>query len=373
MVNIDSLHTWFLDSLDKKKTFLNIIQNCDDVNEKKKLQITFNKKFCNLPDEFDYLYSILQLEKLKTDESITEDEKNRMYYEFVKKHFSRVLDIETLTLIKRGGLSEDELRLKKERDTHLRCKNCDAEGQLVECENIFVCIQCGFCLDALIMAPSWDQEKDLPKRKSGYTKQKTFSEAIDYYLCRKKCTISNENIVKLQSKLQHISLEHLTIKMLKCAMKELNMNKIYMQIYLIFFQLTNKKVIIDPSTEKIIHYLFYLVKEAFADLRTEKKIHRTNIFIYKYSIFKILEIIICLAEIVKKNRDTTYLIEENEHEYQNKQLTRQMFMNINTQQLKFAISMIPFPVIESEENFIKYDEDWYAICERCNLPFFESL
>ena len=150
-------------------------------------------------------------------------------------------------------------------------------------------------------------------------------------------------------------------------------------MYLLFHQLTGKKVIIDKNTEKIVHYLFFLVKNAFSELQDEDVIERTNIFIYKYSIFKLLEIIIYLVNAVLKNEISIFLVKDEEEEEENKYnifcniLTREKLRNVNTKQLKVAISMIPYPVIESQENLIKYDVDWKNICGKCNFPFFESL
>jgi ribosomal protein L37E len=368
-----------MNKITDKHTSLAIIEKCKDEKEKKKLECMFDKKFRHLPDENEYMFDMMELEKVKTDTSLDDDAQNTFYYDFVRKHFSNTLDKKTLALIKRGGLDERQFQIKRQKENMLRCESCNSENNF-SCtkQNLVICADCGFCLDAMITVPSWQQEKDLPKKKSGYTKQKTMSEALDYFLCRKKCTVNNETIMRLRCKLEHICIDHLTIKMLKSAMKELGMNKVYIQMYLLFHQLTAKKVVIDPDTEKIVHYLFYLVKNAFSDLRDEKVIERTNIFIYKYSIFKILEIIIYFVEAVLKNQVIVYLSlneEKKEGEFNifGNILTREKLRKVDTAQLKQAINMIPYPVIESQENLIKYDQDWKQICKRCTFPFFESL
>ena len=381
MVYIDSLHNWVMDMLAEKRKSAIVIQNCSDEEEKTKLEIMFDKKFRHLPVESDYMFDIMKLEKIKTEQT-NEDEKNDYYYDFVTRHFSNTLDAETFELIKRGGLDETQFQLKKEREKMIRCKFCESETFLMRCvkQNLMICRDCGTCVDAMIALPTWEQERDMPKKKTGYTKQKTMSEALDYLLCRKKCTVENDKILQLRYKLQHIPIEYLTIKMLKSAMKELSMNKVYIQMYLLFFQLTNKKVSLDMPTEKILHFLFYLVKEAFSELRVEGVIKRTNIFIYKYSIFKILEIIIYLVDMVCfKKRLSVYLVvddvdgERNDKNIFQNALTRSKLAEVNVAQVKYAVTMIPYPVIESQENLIKYDEDWRNICTRCNFPFFESV
>ena len=380
MVNIDSLHNWVMNKITEKNTSLKVIDNCQDGKEKVKLLKMFDKKFRHLPDESDYLFDMMELEQMKANPNLDEDEQNTHYYDFVRKHFSNTLDKQTLALIKRGGLDEKQFQIKKQKERMIRCHSCNSDKSFTcRKQNLVICADCGFCLDAMIAVPTWQQEKDLPKKKSGYTKQKTMSEALDYFMCRKKCTVSNEMIMRLRCKLEHISIDHLTIKMLKGAMKELGMNKVYIQMYLLFYQLTGKKVVLDTDTEKIIHYLFYLVKNAFSELRDEKIVERTNIFIYKYSIFKLIEIIIYLVKAVLKNQVSIYLVQEEEDEEEGKYnifgniLTREKLRKVNTRQLQQANSMIPYPVIESQENLIKYDQDWYNICKKCNLPFFESL
>ena len=377
MVNIDSLHNWFMIKIKERESSLSLIENCKDEKEKKKLEGLFDKKFRHLSNENEYMFDMMELEQMKTNTSLDEDEQNTLYYDFVKKHFSNTLDTQTLALIKRGGMDEKMFQFKRQREKMIRCNACNSDNNF-SCtkQNLIICADCGFCLDAMITVPTWQQEKDLPKKKSGYTKQKTMSEALDYFLCRKKCTVSNDMIMRLRCKLEHIVIHHLTIKMLKSAMKELGMNKVYIQMYLLFYQLTGKKVVLDLNTEKILHYLFYLVKNAFSTLRSEKIILRTNIFIYKYSIFKLMEIIIYLVECVEKNHVCIYLVLDEEDKENNiycNILTREKLRKVNTLQLKQAIQMIPFPVIESSENFIKYDQDWKNICKSCNFPFFESL
>lgn len=380
MVNIDSLHNWVMSMLEEKRKSVTTLQNCSDEKERKKLEIMFIKKFRNLPVESEYLFDIMKLEKIKTIE-MDEDEKNEYYYDFVRRHFSNTLDIETLELIKRGGLNEAAFQIKKERDKMYRCKSCKSDNFLISCtkQSLMICGDCGTCLDDMNHLPSWEQERDIPRKKSGYTKQKTMNEALDYFLCRKKCTVDNDKIIQLRYKLNHIPQEYLTIKMMKIAMKELSMNKVYIQMYLLFFQLTNKKVDLDMSTEKILHFLFYLVKEAFSELRIDGIIKRTNIFIYKYSIFKLLEIILYLFDTVCVKKQTSVFLvvdddddDDKPHNFQNN-LTPSKLAKVNTAQVKYALTMIPYPVIESHENLIKYDTDWSCICKKCNFPFFESV
>ena len=108
---------------------------------------------------------------------------------------------------------------------------------------------------------------------------------------------------------------------------------------------------------------------------------------YLYNIIhntKILQLIIIFSLLnlsctSLKNEISIFLVKDEEEEEENKYnifcniLTREKLRNVNTKQLKVAISMIPYPVIESQENLIKYDVDWKNICGKCNFPFFESL
>jgi hypothetical protein len=384
MVNLSSLHGWVMEKLEEKRIAEITISQCTEEHEREKLKKLHAIKFKNLPNENEYMLDVVILQTNIESED-NGDEKNMIYYKFVKKHFVNVLDNETLSGIRRGCLDERQFQKKEMAKQINRCQSCESEKNLLACtkQNTLVCTECGISVDSMILIPNWEQEKELPKKKSGYTKQKTMSEALDFFLCRKKMNVPPAKLNLLKAKVEHIPLEYLTIKMMKSAMKELNMSKYYIQMYLIYKALTGKMVTLAPDGEKIIHYLFYLQKDAFSDLRAEGEIDRTNIFVYRYSICKNLEITIHLANLVRSNKPTSalYLVEDDEEDdegnvtssiYKNI-LTRRKLRDVNIDELNYALRMVPSPIIESPENLMKYDHDWAKICKRCNLPFFESL
>jgi len=362
MLNFQSLHNLYLNDLEAKRKIEILLEEREndgddgDVNKKLKglqvlnLKKILKEKFGHLVDETDYILDTMHLVKKIAESGSVEEED---YENYCRTYFPKNVPLD------KGGKENS-------------CTNCGAESFVIDSKaNQNSCSNCGACDSANITFPSWERTLQLYNTvgKSGYTKVKSLNECLDYILLRRKPTIDTHAVVLLKERLQYIPVENLDVKIIRNAMQQLKLNDFYCDKYYVYYILTNKKIILDPDTEKQIQEHFYLEQFAFNYLINKKVIERVNIFVYRYSLLKIAQFLL----FKKQNKPLCDYTKQLQHADAPRGLRETDSDLLNVEQLKNLINIIPKPIVESEINLLKYDVSWEAICRFLGWYFIPSL
>lgn len=362
-LNFQSLHNIYMSQLNEKNQIINDLKKFQQVknisnaekNRIESLQNLLKTKYNHL-NENEYILSVLPLiEKVEKNISPSPAE----YKTYCQRFFpeNKELSLETL---------KNETKIKDEK----HCPICTHNNFRTDRKSdTFICKNCGHCITANNSLPSWERtfELKMPK-KTGYSKAKSLIECLDYLLLRKKITIEKTDIEKLKDKMKHISKDLLDVKTIHLAMRHLNLSKHYNDKYYIYFLLTGRKTILSEKTEQCILQHFFLEQTAFAYLKEKKQLQRVNIFVYRYSIYKLAEIILFKI----KNPKISDFLSLSANEKINKSNIIDL-KEVNKNELEELIDIIPKPIVESDQNLQIYDASWKIICEFNGWQFIPSL
>lgn len=362
-LNFRSLHNLYLSRIQERQEIHNDILRLQEITEitkkqsleLKKLQASLKEEKFNLVDKNDYMLDVFPLiEKVEEGSDINDHE----YREFCQKYFPE--DIRELT-----G------KRKKTEPTMQRCCYCSSILSTTDTKaDTTICQNCGTCTAANQQIPSWEKIISIRPRKSKYAKAKSLMEYLDYMQLRKKQKIEESAIQELKKKMRHIPPNNLDVKTVKTAMQQLGLSKFYTDKFYVFYLITGKKVCLSKETEEQIHSLFYLEQFAFNYLQQSQIIDRKNIFLYGFSVFKLVELILFKL----KNPEVAAYLLTTAHPNAPKQSAKAGDVSeVVKEELEFLLAIIPVPVVEADHNLEKYDVKWKCICGFLGWKFIPSL
>lgn len=357
--NLQSLHLLYLDKIKKKNQLQKLLinnkndknqthQQKDELNDAKDKLQTQYKNVMDCVDQYtlDNL-NLISILYDQPDKPITDE----IYNNYVKKYFNY-----EVKLLSNSHVNPDS------------CINCNATNTLIE--NIkgdqFICIDCGSSTTAHRVVTSYEQTLEIKSttKKNGYSKCKSLHEYLDYIQLRKPETVTKEEEKQIVDKLKHIDISRITINLIQSAMQLLKFNYLYNDKYFIYFVLTKKKITLSPGTEKQIHFHFFLVLQAFDVFKNDHD--RMNIFLYKYSVKKIAEILLF------KLKNPNYKPVKKPEIEMNFPNTDDL-SEVVEKELTDMINIIPHPIIKSFDNLFKYDCFFKKICSYLGWKFISSF
>ena len=102
--------------------------------------------------------------------------------------------------------------------------------------------------------------------------------------------------------------KHITVEIIQKTLKELKLNSLYKYIYFIYSKVTDIVPVIDEEKEKELYSVFARVQDSFNRLKQTGALGRKNIWVYRYCVYKICEIIEESFKNISKNRHQEILI-----------------------------------------------------------------
>lgn len=364
-LNFQSLHNIYISKLNEKKKVETDLNNFRDNIEnhtnadKVRIQLlesSLENKYQHLRPENEYMLDVLTLiDKTEKGIKLNEDE----YETYCQKYFPD--NAEELVYTPKPKNLET---IKK------HCPMCTSSSFGTDTKaDSYICKNCGHCVPANNALPSWETTINLrTPRKSGYTKSKSLIEYLDYLQLRKKVALENEDIQRLRDKMQHIQPHLIDVKTIHIAMRHLGLSKFYNDKFYVYFLLTGNKVSLSKTTEKCVLQHFYLEQFAFNYLQQNKLIDRINIYVYRFSVVKLAQIILFkiqnpkVSEFIKSTANSSCPIAPEVD-----------LAEVNADELQFMIDIIPTPIVESDENLEIYDTSWKLTCEFNGWKFIPSL
>ena len=145
--------------------------------------------------------------------------------------------------------------------------------------------------------------------------------------------IDSDIINKVKERLTRMKKENITVDIITKVLKELKLNKKYKYAYYIYAEITGIYPTVSTETEQEIYKYFSKIQDSFNRLKEQKIVKRNNIWVYRYCVYKICEII---GE-------------------------------------KELIKYIPKPLVNSSKNLHEYDNGWKLICDDLNIPFYRTI
>lgn len=364
-LNFQSLHNIYISQLkekDKVKLDLNNFQVKENNSSADKVRIellenSLKNKYNHLVSENEYMLDVLTLiDKTEKGIKLNDDE----YETYCQKYFPN--NAEELVYATKPKNPENKIQY---------CKICASNSFGTDIKaDIHICKNCGHCIRANNQLPSWETTINLrTSRKSGYTKLKSLIEYLDYIQLRKKISLENEDIQRLRDKMQHIPHWSLDVKTVHIAMRHLGLSKFYNDKFYVFFLLTGKKVSLSKKTEECILQHFYLEQFAFNYLRENALLDRINIYVYRFSAVKLAQIILFKI----RNPKISAFLKTTANPLSPNQGPQVDLADVVEEELEFMISIIPTPIVESDDNLEIYDKSWKLISEFNGWKFIASL
>ncbi len=177
--------------------------------------------------------------------------------------------------------------------------DCCEKGSIYEDKNELVCWICGKVYHANVIQNIEDNlnYKDLEdyytNKKSipEYHKSSHLKEKLEQKLGLNSAYIPREIIDKIKEQInkEKISLKNLKIQDIHKILKKLGYEKFYEYEYGIYNSITNTKLLsLEPIVIKQIEALFTKIENSFKDIKYK---NRKSMFMYDYTIRKILEIL----------------------------------------------------------------------------------
>lgn len=284
-------------------------------------------------DEY-HLNNVRLILLLNGDENVPDD----IYNDYVKRYFP--------TETKQVATEENQKNKK------LQCHSCGGFIFVLNTQNDEnVCQQCGITEVAHQKVCSYERalELRLGGKKAGYSKSKSLGEYLDYIQLRKRQGIPMVDENKIIELLQGFEKHRIDVKLIHSCMRMLKLSKYYGDKYFLFEKLTGRKITLSPGTERQLYAHFFLEQRAFTQLQREGRIKRWNIFVYRYSVCKIAQLI------VFKLSNPEY------HDKVDEECTRDL-KEVVKLELENLLDIIPQPLVESVETLELYDTYWHMIC-----------
>ena len=225
------------------------------------------------------------------------------------------------------------------------CKGCASENVKIDRVNcIKTCVDCGGCEEYIITRHTWDVEQLHSHSKQSYDKIKTMMEWIDLFLGRETKDFDMEIIDKVKHKLRRVQIQDITIEMIYKKLKELQLNNKYKFVYFIFAKITNIYPTIEKEAEQLIYEYFAKIQDSFNRLKSQKVLIRKNIWVYRYCVYKI-------CELIEKQHTDPEIIKD----------------------ISYLKSFIPTPLVCSHKTLFKYDQGWKLVMNDLGLPYIETI
>jgi hypothetical protein len=364
-LNFQSLHNIYISKLNEKKkveTDLNNFRtsttpptNADKVRIEL-LENSLESKYKHLVPENEYMLDVVTLiDKTEKGIKLNDDE----YETYCQKYFSD--NAEELIYTPKNS---------EKATSSNRCPICtsDSFGTDTKADS-YICKNCGHCVPANNALPSWETTINLrTSRKSGYTKSKSLIEYLDYLQLRKKVTLENEDIERLRDKMCHIPPDSLDVKTVHIAMRHLGLSKFYNDKFYVYYLLSGQKVSLSKKTEECLLQYFYIEQFAFNYLQQNGALDRINIYVYRFSVVKLAQIILFSIRNPKivahlKSKANPLCPKPPEVD----------LAEVNEKELEFMMDIIPTPIVESDDNLEIYDSSWKLVCEFSGWKFIPSL
>ncbi len=210
---------------------------------------------------------------------------------------------------------------------------CGGEMKLDLVDSVKACVECGECIEYQITRYTWDVEQQYSYSKPSYQKIKTMVDWLELFLARNSKDLPEGTVALVSKRLERMEKKHITVEIIQKTLKELKLNSLYKYIYFIYSKVTDIVPVIDEEKEKELYSVFARVQDSFNRLKQTGALGRKNIWVYRYCVYKICEI-----------------IEE-----------------------KVMIKYIPKPLVDGHKNLYKYDQGWKLVMEDLGLPFYSSI
>ena len=364
-LNFQSLHNIYISNLNNKQKVeidLNNFRinsenhsNADRVRVQL-LENSLENKYKHLVSENEYMLDVLTLID-KTEKGIKLDDDE--YKTYCQKYFPKYKELLHVSNSKNNNTAVQ---------THCPICITGSIGTDIKTDS-FICENCGHCIPANNLMPSWETIINLrTSRKSGYTKSKSLIEYLDYVQLRKKIALENKDIQSLKDKMCYISPYLIDVKTIHTAMRQLSLSRFYNDKFYIYFLLTGNKVVLSTKTEKCILQHFYLEQFAFNYLKENKMVDRINIYVYRFSVVKLAEIILFK---IRNPKITAFL--KSTANALCPEIPEVKLEEVSENELEALIEIIPTPIVESDENLIIYDNSWLLLCGFIGWKFIPSL
>ena len=213
------------------------------------------------------------------------------------------------------------------------CEICSGNLTVDKINCISVCVLCGHFMNYTIQRHTWDVERMYSSSKPSYEKIKTMMEWMNLFLGRETKDLEEDIVERVRERLKRMKREHITVEIIKKALKELKLNKKYKYKYYLYAKITGIYPILERETELKIYQYFSKIQETFNRFKSQNIIKRKNIWVYRYCVYKICEI-----------------IGETE-----------------------LLDFIPKPLVDSNKNLHEYDVGWGLIMKELDLPFKRTI
>ena len=312
---IDTLHNKKIEELNKNESiyipkfekkieeYRNIIENTDDLIEKKNYEIKIEKlkkKIVNIKNKKKEYY-------LNNSEALFEyfeTKQNIQYDDNPKKIMNDFFNV------KNDDVQEKNNNINKCVDTYLKnnnfeslnlkqyyydknvCEKCKV-GELIKVnkDGLLVCNKCFVNFKYLVEndKPSY---KEPPKEISFYAYKRInhFREILSQFQAKESTDIPNEIIdkIKKQIKKERIELVDMTNKKTKEILKKLGYNKYYEHIPFIKDKIGIKPPVMSPHLEETLCNLFMDIQIPYAKYCPNDRVNFLN---YYYTLYKLCELL----------------------------------------------------------------------------------
>jgi hypothetical protein len=357
--NLRSLHQLYLHKIQTKKELKDKLKELNEKglnesNEKMQLEQKLETQYKNVVETADeYNLQNIDLISILYDKDPNFHVDKEIYNDYVKRYFNHEVNL-----------------LKYNNQLQSSCEVCEMNNWIEDTKtDNFICLQCGMAKPANRVVVSYEKglELKIQQKKNSYSKSKSLTEFLDYLQLKKTISTTTEEEKKIKSKLSHIPKEKIYVKLVQSAMQKLALNHLYNDKYYMFYRITGKKIHLSPGTERQIQFHFFLEQKAFEILK--KKHERMNIFLYKYSVKKIIELILFkLQNPGYKPLVSPKINIENQYSEEVNNLSE-----VVEQELVNMINIIPQPIIMSFDNLWKYDLFWRTVCQYLGWRFISSF
>ena len=357
--NLQSLHSLYIIKIKTKKELQNKVDNLNKKELNVQEQNELDQALIKLQTQYKNVLSSIEeytLQNLNLISLIYEENfncTNEIYNDYVKKYFN-----------------DDVNTLKEKNEIKTQFSNCPDCGINNWVENTksddYICLNCGFAKSANRVVVTYEKGLELKSRgkKNGYSKSKSLQEFLDYLQLKKAIGLSKDEEKKITDKLIHIKKERITVNLIQSAMQKLKLNKQYNDKYYMYHMITGKKISLSNETEKKIQFFFHYEQKAFELLKGSH--HRINIFLYKYSVKKIIELMLFNMSNPEYKPVTEATIDMSYPNISD-------LSNVNENELYDMVKIIPVPIIMSFENLAKYDKFWCRVCLVLGWKFISSF
>ncbi|MEK6263609.1 MAG: hypothetical protein N2B06_02405 [Clostridium sp.] len=245
-----------------------------------------------------------------------------LYKQFTKKYFP---------------LLYDEVRFKNTSIITIFCTQCKTDKHCVIDwkTSTFICKNCGEDYKYNITTDCEYKQKGqyTYKSPSRYKRVDTFQSALDNFLGKNAKNLPINVLQEIIDKVKDVPKYRITLLGVRKLLKSMNYRIYYQYTNYIYYNIVGYVPEISEESEKELHQLFYCINDSFNRLKMTNTIKRKKIWIYKFIIYKELQLL----------------------------------------HLDDLIQFIQKPLINNEYDSNVYDMEFKLIMQDLNLPFYPTI